>query len=326
MGKHLAVLFIFSFMSHAVLAQAGTELMIKGYGKDIHLDHKVAPKEGIFAIGRHYNVHPKAIAAYNKLDMARGLVVGQLIHIPLTDTNFSQKNTAGTPIYYTVGQKESLQKVSNVNNKVPLESLREWNKLANDNIAAGKKLIVGFLITNAPTSSSPAPPQDKKQVTGVTTDKQDVKTREDEKTVAIADTKKQEPVHIDTPKEEAPKPVLSKKTEATLAAHTQGYFKSSFDEQVKANPVSRTETVTAGVFKMVSGGQEAKYYMLMDEVPSGTIVRIINPDNNKAIYAKVLGEMSGIRQNQGLNIRISNTAASTLGITDTEKFIVKINY
>jgi hypothetical protein len=66
--------------------------------------------------------------------------------------------------------------------------------------------------------------------------------------------------------------------------------------------------------------------MLIDDIPSGTVIRIINPDNNKAIYAKVLGEMNGIRQNQGLNIRISNTAASTLGIADTEKFIVKINY
>jgi len=29
---------------------------------------------------------------------------------------------------------------------------------------------------------------------------------------------------------------------------------------------------------------------------------------------------------QGLNIRISNTAASALGISDTEKFIVTVNY
>ena len=58
----------------------------------------------------------------------------------------------------------------------------------------------------------------------------------------------------------------------------------------------------------------------------GTIVRITNPSNNKAVYAKVLGEMSGIRQNQGYDLRMSNAAASVLEVSDQEKFIVKINY
>jgi hypothetical protein len=61
-------------------------------------------------------------------------------------------------------------------------------------------------------------------------------------------------------------------------------------------------------------------------VPPGTIIRVINPTNNKSIYAKVLGEMSGIRQNEGLNIRISNAAADALEVMETDKFIVNINY
>jgi hypothetical protein len=64
----------------------------------------------------------------------------------------------------------------------------------------------------------------------------------------------------------------------------------------------------------------------MDNVEPGTIVRIINPTNNKAVYAKILGEMSGIRQNQGYNIRMSNAAASALDVSDTDKFIVRVNY
>jgi hypothetical protein len=53
---------------------------------------------------------------------------------------------------------------------------------------------------------------------------------------------------------------------------------------------------------------------------------VINPTNSKAIYAKVLGEMSGIRQNQGYDVRISNAAASALDVSDTDKFIVRVNY
>jgi len=55
-------------------------------------------------------------------------------------------------------------------------------------------------------------------------------------------------------------------------------------------------------------------------------LKIINPTNNNIVYAKVLGEMSGIRQNEGLNIRISNAAAASLGINEQDKFIVKVSY
>ena len=68
--------------------------------------------------------------------------------------------------------------------------------------------------------------------------------------------------------------------------------------------------------------------MLIDGVPTGTIVKVTNPGNNLSVYAKVLGEMNGIRQNEGYDIRISNAAASTLGVavSDTDKFILKVNY
>jgi len=106
----------------------------------------------------------------------------------------------------------------------------------------------------------------------------------------------------------------------------KGYFQSHFEQQIKKSPVSKDATVTSGIFKTTSGWQDAKYYLLIDAVQPGTIVKIINPTNNKAVYAKVLGEMSGIRQNDGLNIRISNAGAAALEITEQDKFIVKVNY
>ncbi len=315
MRKHFAMLWVSFVFVIAIAAQPG-QLMIKGYGKDLHIDHTVSPKEGLFSIGRLYNVHPKTIAAYNNLDMAKGLTIGQLIHIPLTDTNFSQNTNRGAPVYYKTGEKESLQKVSNLNNKVPVENLRDWNKLINDNLTAGKKLIIGFLISNeipAVTISTPAKEDPKK----VADEKQAVKTDTDKSIVKKEEPKKEEPKKIE--------PVVTRPP-VTVDMSGQGYFKSSFDQQVNTVPVSKTETVTSGIFKMTSASQDSKYYLLVDGVPSGTVIRVINPDNNKTIYAKVLGEMNGIRQNQGYDIRISNTAASTLGIADTEKFIVKINY
>ena len=64
----------------------------------------------------------------------------------------------------------------------------------------------------------------------------------------------------------------------------------------------------------------------MDGVDPGTIIRVVNPSNSKAVYAKVLGGMSGIRQNAGYDVRISNAAANVLELSDTDKFIVRVNY
>ncbi|MBK8952620.1 MAG: hypothetical protein IPM85_10400 [Chitinophagaceae bacterium] len=132
------------------------------------------------------------------------------------------------------------------------------------------------------------------------------------KTTTNQEIKKAEPLVI----KEEPKQVVSE----------NGYFKPHYSQQVRITPVSRTETVTAGIFKTSSGWQDMKYYLLIDKVPPGTIVKIINPGNGSAIYAKVLGEMSGIRQNQGLGIRMSNAAATALDIKETDKFVVQISY
>ena len=393
-------LLVLSFLFHAIVfgvkAQP-VELMIKSGNKSLYLDHIVAPSQGLFAIGRLYSVHPKFIADYNKLDLNAGLSIGQVIHIPITDTNFSQQSKKGTPVYYTIGENEGLLKVSNANNKVTMQKLRDWNRLSDDNIAAGKKLIVGFLLSKEmeayvakkSVKEQPVKQQDQpvvkteqvkenvkeqpvkqpeKPVVKTVTEKDKTinkvaeqekaivkknavedkavvkkepakeipkkQAEEDksvEKTIAVKEKPvvKNEPVKETAQIKEEPKktePVLVKEEIVDPAGSEHGYFKGSFDLQVKGSPASKNATVTSGIFKTTSGWQDAKYYLLIDDVATGTIVKISNPENNKTVYAKVLGEMNGIRQNQGLNIRISNAASTALGVSDTEKFIVKVSY
>ncbi|HEY6506188.1 MAG TPA: LysM peptidoglycan-binding domain-containing protein [Chitinophagaceae bacterium] len=321
------VLFIFFTATIISKAQPG-QLMTKSGDKGLYLDHNVVAKEGFFSIGRLYNVHPKFLADYNDLDINKGLNIGQVIRIPLTDTNFSQRTRTATPVYYRVGEKEGLMKVSNANYKVNLQNLREWNKLSNDNINAGSKLIVGFLVRpDAPPVV--VPNTVKEEPKKAVEEKPQVKTETvAQKPVVKEEIKKPDPVQEKAVVKEEPKKnqPANVKQEVNANMTGQGYFKSFFDQQVKQTPISRTETVTSGIFNTNNGLQDAKYYLLINGVIPGTIVRIINPDNNKTVYAKVLGEMNGIRQNRGLDIRISNLAAATLGVTDTEKFIVKVNY
>ncbi len=274
--------------------------------KGLHLKHTIAAKENFYAVGRLYNIPAKDIAAYNNLDMENGLNIGQTVMIPLTSANFSQTTDNGTPAYYVVGQQEGLYRVSMKHNKVLMASLRKWNHLTSDEFPAGQKLIVGFI-------TSP------------------------ELAKAVTNSPKTEPVVIQQEKPKQTEPVAQQRTEPeriTKPVPTQagiknsggGFFKSQFEQQSQASNANKDQTATASIFKTASGWQDGKYYALIDGVDPGTIVQVINPSNNKTIYAKVLGAMSGINQNKGLDVRISNAAANVLDINDTEKFIVKVNY
>ena len=304
-------------------AQTG-DLLIKNGSRGFFLEHTTAAKENFFSIGRLYNAHPRFIASFNSLDMNKGLSLGQHLQIPLTDSNFSQKVNKGAPVYYMAGGKENLTKISSAN-KVTVEKLKFWNNLSGDNIAAGKKLIVGFLVSGELAVQ--------KEIT-IKTGAPVVTVPESNKTVPQAvkeqnEPKKEEGKNNPIVKEEIKptEPVFTKiKEEVKPTVNEEGFFKSYFNRQVIVYPVSKEATVTSGIFITTSGWQDKKYFILIDKVEPGMIVKITNPSNTRIIYAKVLYSMEGIRQNQGLDIRISNAAADALGITDTEKFIVKVNY
>ncbi|RYY56988.1 MAG: LysM peptidoglycan-binding domain-containing protein [Chitinophagaceae bacterium] len=366
-------LLCFLVLSFCCLIASSQELMVKTDAKGLYLEHSVAASQGLYSIGRIYNVAPKSIAAYNNIDFNKGLEIGQILHIPLNDTNFNQKTGKGVPVYYLPATGEGLMKVSNQNKKVTLANLRSWNKLSGDNIRAGEKLVVGYLVSKeykapavtavvtAPklenrtadpgseTVASKTEPVNKEvvqtQALPIGSPKQETKPEPVKTEPVKTETVKPDPVKTETvqpdpvktetvksiPAETKPEtrtePVSQPSgTEDVKLSSENGFFKTFFDQQVKVSPLSKNNTVTSGIFKTSSGWQDSKYYLLMDGIATGTIVRVINPDNNKAIYAKVLGEMNGIRQNQGLGIRISNAAASALGIREEEKFVVRVNY
>ncbi len=325
--KKSLVLAIFLSISTFLFAQG--ELLVKHNDKGLFLEHTVVAKETFYSVGRLYHLAPKDIAVFNNVDMNKGLVVGQKLQIPLNKANFTQAETKGKPVYYVVGAKEGLYRVSQNNNDVTMASLRKWNKLANDNISTGQKLIVGYLNAGEATASVPAQPEKKP----VQEEKKTVVETKPIETKPAAEERKPEPVK---PAEEKkpevvvprPEPVANRSTSSVAipGSNNGGYFRALYEQQVKSSPAKVDETASAGIFKTSSGWQDGKFYALMDKTEPGTIIKLVNPTNNKVIYAKVLGPMSGIRQNQGYDLRISNAAASVLDVSDTDKFIVRINY
>jgi LysM repeat protein len=324
--KKSLILLLFSFLSYIGFAQH--TLQVQSTAKGMYVSHTVSPKENFYSVGRLYNISPKDIAAFNNLDMNKGLNVGQTISIPLSAANYNQKSAKGIPVYYVVGEKEGLYRVSLKNNTVLMANLRKWNNLKSDNISTGQKLIVGYLNTTGeiPANNAVAAKPD---VSAQPANESVVQKQEVKKEVVQAPPV-QQPVQPKAEPVTEKKPVNNNANAAqpahTLAVGGSGYFKSQFEQQSRARNAGVNNTVTSGIFKTQSGWQDAKFYALIDKVDPGTIIQITNPTNNKIIYAKVLGEMSGIRQNQGLELRISSAAAAALEITDAEKFIVKVAY
>ncbi len=275
--------------------------------KGSYINHTVAAKESFFSIARTYNLHPKEIAAFNDLDMEKGLNIGQVIRIPVKGdaAPAAADLPKGAPVYYTVGEKEGLYRVSLKNGGVLMADLRKWNNLKTDNLYPGQKLIVGFTTD----------PKKKQEPVQIIRDEDVVVEKPKEKTEEPkAEPKKIEPV----------RPVYNPKVATNDGSG--GYFRTAFEQQARAMSINKEQTATSGIFKTASGWDDAKYYILIDKVEPGTIVKVSNPANNKVIFAKVLEGMSGIRQNAGLDVRISNAAASVLDISDTNKFIVKVAY
>jgi hypothetical protein len=328
-----------------------------------------------------YNVHPRHIANFNSIDFNKGLAIGQQINIPLSDTNFKQDVNKGIPVYYNVAAKESLANIS-VKCKAQISNLRGWNNLTTDNISAGTKLIIGFLITNEMqdrvvmiTPKTPVQEESvsnvrksealkkeiepglKKEETSKTSNPEEsvsnVKKTEESKKLIEPDSKKEETkttgtvinrepekIKKDNEKKIVPEESVSnvkkaeevkKQIEPMVQSESvnndgTGYFKNNFYQQLKASPLTKDQTVTSSIFKTTSGWQDGKYYLLINGVEPGTIVKITNPSTNKTVFAKVLYAMDKIRENQGVDIRISDAAAASLAVNDTDKFILKVNY
>jgi LysM repeat protein len=299
------------------------------------ITHTVGAKESLTSIGRLYNINGRELANYNKIDYDKGLFLGQVLKIPVS--NAAPVTTAvaipvkevqvvkpavisggnGTPIYHTVAKKETLYHISTIYNKVPVADIKKWNNLTSDALSEGTKIIVGY--SNTKTAVETKKMEEKQEAKVVEIAKP---VKEENATVKKADE-----AEIKTPKKSEQKEVVQPEKNIQVNAtpvnivkasdFKGGFFKNTFDEQAKGNQLVN-ETGIGGVFKSTSGWEDGKYYCLHNNAAAGTIIKITNNATGKSIYAKVLDLIPDVKQNSGLIIRISNAAADVLGSAENK--------
>ena len=318
--KRLTILIISLFI-YSNLAAQDKLLVAEGTTPNLYINHIVEPKENYYSVGRMYNVSPKDLAPYNNLTFETGLSLGQTLKIPLGPNNFSQgeapnENEVLVPVYHITKPKEGLYRVSITYNKVPLDVLKKWNKLSGDAVGAGTKLIVGYL--KVLKDQSPLASQAMK----VNPADFAIKKPEDKKPQAKTQEEKiQEPEKIKKPSDHVDENTT--RTSGTINFNG-GKFKSLYGDQIKGRSLEN-EFGVAAIFKTTSGWQDGKYYCFHNTAEPGTIIKITNNANGKVVYAKVLDAIPDIKQNTGLLLRISNSAADELGVTDN-KFDCSVSY
>jgi len=322
--KNLFAILITTLFFYNTSSAQDKLIIVEGKSPNLYITHKIAPKDNYYSVGRMYNVAPKELAPYNELVFEKGLTLGQTIKIPLAVNNFSQgiapaENEVLVPVYHIMQAKEGLYRVSVNYNKVPLEALRKWNSLKKDAVSPGTKVIVGYLKVlkdQSPLASN-----------AVQVDLSDValKQNDKEQPEKIAEEKVKEPQPKETIPEvkEKPAPDVNIVKTSSAVNFNGGHFKGLFNDQAK-NRSLVTENGAGATFKSTSGWQDGKYYCFHDAALPGTIMKITNNANGKSVYAKVLDAMPDIKQNSGLLIRISNSAAEELGAAD--KFNCTISY
>lgn len=101
----------------------------------------------------------------------------------------------------------------------------------------------------------------------------------------------------------------------------EGYFASLFSNQKKAASIQTLEG-TAAVFKSLSGWQDKKFYILTNQLPVGTVVRITTSDF-KSICAKVINSLPEV--GNAVQYRLNDAAAAILGITN-KTFQISVTY
>lgn len=317
----LCALLAFSFLS----GYTQPSLQVQGAGSALYLNHKAEAKETWYSIGRTYNLSPKDIGAYNDKDINAGLAIGQVVKIPLTAANFSQNDAkAGdevlVPVYHTVKEGEWMFRISTNHNKVPIESLEKWNHITRNQVKAGMTLVVGYLKVKKDQSalatvnpSTLAGPVAASAVSSPVSSSAAKDNKPLYTPVATAKNESTAPAAAGTPVTATPA------NNARELSFNGGYFRNQFSGG------ARTSRGPGTIFRSTSGWNDGKYYALMDNVPVGSIVQVTNTGNNKSVYAKVLGNLSDIKENAGLTIRISNAAAAELGSGDA-KFSAEVKY
>jgi len=327
-----------TFLMFCLLISLGSfaqsaQLIVKGTDKGLYIEHKVIAKDNLSSVGRKYEISAAEIASFNGFSADKGLLLDQMIKIPLTVSNFNQDpgNTSGVPVIHVVIISDGLLRLSSKYH-VKVESLKKWNQLADDKIKLGDNLIVGYLKAKLSLQHSDVIELSKSETASQANVSLPVENKKTESVAAV--TPVAVPVEakvLSTTNDSDTSKVINQSDEEVKLSNNEpsakmpqglgvskipGFFSSEYGQQSKAGKPQKLEGVIYGSFKSSSGWDDGKYYILFNNVVPGTIVKISVKGSEKYVFAKVLGVVPPGKGSEGMSMLMSSSTASALGLGD----------
>jgi LysM repeat protein len=323
-------------------ARAQEKLVLAGTPPAQYVGYTITAETNLKTVSNHFGQSAAKLAAFNKLNANAPLTKGMVIKIPVTKYNLLRAKVSdkNLPVYHIVAKGDNLYRLSKING-ITVANLRDWNKLKTDAVKVGEPLIVAFMANVKATDLAVADkkkdePKKADETQPVTTQVATTPKSEEPEKKVVEEKQHAAPVTKPLSNEVAPAVAEPAKTVAALTPVVkesnrdyvpregdEGYFAAGYAQ----HPREKTQQFHSGdaaTFKTISGWSDRKYYVLINDLAPETIVRITGP-NNKSVCAKVLGPLQETKGGNGLLLRMSNSAASALGITDP-KFTVTVTY
>jgi LysM repeat protein len=277
---------------------AGAGLKAQGYtGKVIsdspYISVKLSSFTGWQSIADQWGVSAEKLQQVNPSTLPSSPGAPVEILIPVFYLLKSEPCGNCGPVYHSVGKSEGLYRIGKLYGNQPVSVLKKRNNLRSDALQPGQQLLVGYIATpgqEAAGSSSPASDF-------VSADTNIVKT-----TGLVAEELKE------IPKPDPPRKILTYSGEGAFAAEFS---------QEKGMVIKRSGKACS--FKTETGWDDGKFYVLNSNLKAGLVIKISNQLTGGYLYAKVVGPLPDIKQNQGLSLRLSNAAAAMLGFWEDEK-------
>jgi LysM repeat protein len=269
--------------------------------------HKVDAKETLYSIARKYNSKVDEIKVANP-GIEAGLKIGQVLKVPVKTTSLSASLAA--TLEHTVQQGETLYGIAKKYN-LSVEELTALNEGSVKELKPGQVLKVVSVSTPS-AISTPEPVENNDQ-----------KIHKVELSETLFGIAKKYNVSVDDLKQANPDLINGLKEGMEIKIPEKSKTKNTSSAK-STNEVKTEKTVTTsgkGDFKKINetGFAELienntgspKFHAFHKTAPIGTIVQVINQDNNEKIFVRVVGKLSDSENSQTI-IKISQKGMERL--------------
>ena len=187
-----------------------------------------------------------------------------------------------------------------------MQQLKAWNNLPDYNVKLGSVLIVAKSNDDNIAQASAQKQRAEQQNVAV--------QQEEKKDVVIADNEQSQNTKDNSASYISNQSQQQNNVQTLLLTPpSDGFFTNQFVKK-KARDMQHVSGISK-TFKTTAGWNDGKYYILINNITPGTIVKI-TADNGNTVYAKVLWNLGDMKENNGIDFRISDAAASALSITN----------